>query len=260
VVSSKKDGSFMLAALPGRGIVAAKTDDMRRGMYLNGQGADAIPGLRDARIDSFVTRPYMLTFRRFDTMIGIEANAKAESVACDLQLDPGKTVKGNILDPDGKPLAGVSIRGLFGAGLSVRDLPSEAFTIPAINSHKAEAYFFEHPKKNLAAAVILKGDEAEGFTVKLQPTATVIGRLVTEAGVPIRNFYIGGRLEAGQLNMTRPWNGFFWGGPTDAEGRFKIEGLLAGVKLSASTLFTNLKLIPGEVRNMGDIKVKNIPE
>jgi RNA polymerase sigma factor (sigma-70 family) len=266
VVSSKKDGSFTLAALRGRGIVAAKTDDMRRGAYLYGQGMDAIGGLLfNAQLGGnyFETRPYLCFSSGFDTLAGIEPDAKAESVACDLQLDSGKTVKGTILDPDGKPLAGVSIRGPFLVAMNIRALPSEAFTIPAVNSHKPAAYFFEHHKKNLAAAVILKGDEGAGFTVNLEPTATVTGRVVTEDGEPVGSTDIHGRLEAGQLNMTQNWNGFFWG-RTDADGRFKIEGLLPGVKLGAdigeSNLFTNLMLKPGEVRNLGDIHLKNIPE
>jgi len=61
--------------------------------------------------------------------------------------------------------------------------------------------------------------------------------------------------------MTRNWNGFFWG-RTDAEGRFKLEGLLAGVKLGGyfGNLFKNLTLQPGEVRNLGDIKIKDVSE
>jgi RNA polymerase sigma factor (sigma-70 family) len=261
VVSSKKDGSFAFAVLRGRGIVAVQTDEMRRGTYLYGQGEDTISGPRDMRIESFITRPYMCRFQKFNTLVGIEPDAKVESVACDVQLDPGKTVQGTILDPEGKPLAGASIRGPFLSLVELRDLPSAEFAIPAVNPRKPEAYFFEHPKRNLAAAVILKGDEPAGFTVKMKPTATIKGRIVTEQGEPVRNTDIHGHLEAGQLNMTRDWNGFFWG-RTDAEGRFKIEGLLAGVKLGGygGNLFKNLTLQPGEVRNLGDIKIKDVSE
>jgi hypothetical protein len=255
-VSSKKDGSFALAALRGRGIVAVRIDEMRHGMYLDGQGVDAISGPRDERNKSFVTRPYMCLFRRFNTLVGIEPDAKSESVACDVQLDPGKTVRGTILDPDGKPVAGASIQGPHLSLVDLRDLPSAEFAIPAIDLRKPEAYFLVHPERNLTAAVILKGDEPEGFTVRLKPTATITGRVLTEKGEPIRNTYIHGSLEAGQLNMTRDWDGFF-SGRTGAEGRFRIAGLLAGVKLGASygNLFKNLTLQPGEVRNLGDIKL-----
>jgi RNA polymerase sigma factor (sigma-70 family) len=270
VVSSKKDGSFALTVLPGRGIVTAKTDAMRRGTYLPGKGADAIAGL-DERLGGFVTLPYGCLPGQFENLVGIELAADAGSANCDLQLDPGKTVKGTILDPDGKPLAGASIRGPFWSNVSIPDLPSEAFTIPAVNPDKPQAYFFEHPKKKLAAAVILKGDEAPGFGVKLKPTATVTGRVVMEDGELVRKTGIHGRLETGQLNMTYPWNGFFWG-QTDADGRLKIEGLLAEVKVGAQVmvisrgvraggdLFEGLTLKPGEVRDLGEIKIKNLTE
>jgi hypothetical protein len=263
VVSSRTDGSFALAALPGRGIVAARTDDMRRGAYLKGKGGSTIGGL-DERSGDFPTSPYYCSPGQFDTLVGIEPGAKADSVDCDLQLDPGKTVKGTILDPDGKPLAGVSIRGPLWSDVWIRDLPSAAFTIPAVNPDEPAAYFFEHPKKHLAAAVLLKGDEPEGFTLKLKRTATVTGRLLTGDGEPVPKADIHGRLEAGQLNMTKPWRRFFWGGTTDAGGRFKIEGLLASVKVgadvTAGNLFEDLTLEPGEVRDLGDIKVKRVSE
>jgi protocatechuate 3,4-dioxygenase beta subunit len=259
-VSSKKDGSFALAALPGRGIVAARTDDMRRGAYLYGKGASAIAGLNAQFGGSFMTSPGICVSGRFDALVGVEPGAKADSVDCDLQLDPGKTVKGTVLDPDGKPLTGVSISGPFWSYVSMRDLPSAVFTIPAVDPERPQAYFFEHQKRRLAGAAVLKGDEPEGFTLKLKPTATVTGRVVAEDGEPVRNADIHGRIEAGQLNITQSWNGFFWS-RTDGEGRFQIEGLLAGVKVGAQTesgnLFENLTLKPGEVRDLGDRKVKS---
>jgi hypothetical protein len=264
VVTNSKDGSFLLPALPGRGIMAARTDEMRRGQYLSAQGADAIEGVQfNAALGGrfFETRPLCSAFR-FDTLAEIKPDVQAESVVCDLQLDPGKTVKGTLVDPDGKPLAGVSIRGADLSLRSLRALPSAAFAIPAVDPQKPEAYFFEHPEKNLAAAVIVDGSKAAGLTVKLKPTATLTGRLVTEDGEPLRNTYVQGYLEGGQLKLARPWNGFFYG-RTDTDGRFTIKGLLAGVKLGASdargTLFKNLTLRPGEVRDLGDVKRNRLP-
>jgi RNA polymerase sigma factor (sigma-70 family) len=262
-VSSRKDGSFQLVALPGRGIVAGKTDNMGRGRYLFGQGADDIKGF-DPKQDFFETAPYLLFGWDFDAVAGIEPDTKAESLTCDLRFERGKTVKGTILDDAGKPLTGISIHGPFGASVNVRDLPTAEFTLTAVNSSKPAAYFFLHPKKKLAAAVIVKGDEGEGVTVKLQPAATVTGRLLTGDGEPVRNAQISVRVEAGQLNLARSWNGMYWAG-TDAEGRFTLEGLLAEVRLGANVthkdagvadLFQKVKLEPGERRDLGDVKVK----
>ena len=257
-VSSKQDGSFALAALPGPGIVAVRTDDMRRGKYVYGKGIETFGRPAQELGGHFQTSPYLLAPWQFDTVTGINPGAKTEQVTCDLQLYPGKTVKGTVLDPDGRPLAGVDIRGPFGSSIHFRDLPSATFMVPAIDPSKPEAYFFEHAKKKLAAGVILKGDEAEGFPVKLKAGAAVTGRLVTTKGEAVPNARIRGNLEAGQLNMTDAFRGFFWES-TDGEGRFKIEGLLPEVKLSAvlddgSSIFANLILKAGETRNLGDIR------
>ncbi len=266
-VSSSKDGSFVLTALPGRGIVAGKTDEMQRTRYLSGQGAGRIPGLD--KEDLFPTAPYLCWRPGFKTLIGIEPDARAESVTCDLQLDPGKTVKGTLLDPAGKPLTGVRIQGPFLSLVEARDLPTAQFTLTAINPARPEAYFFTHHQKKLGAAALLKGDEPEGFTVQLQPGATVTGRFVTEDGEPVRNAQIQGWIEAGQLNLTRKWNGFFWA-EVDEKGRFEITGLLPGIRLGAvvehgtehvvDNLFQNQTFKPGEVRALGDVKLKRMPE
>jgi RNA polymerase sigma factor (sigma-70 family) len=264
-VTSRKDGSFALVALPGRGVVAARTDEMRRGTYLYGQGAEKIKGL-DEKAGSLETVPYILFPAQFDAVAEIDPDAKAESVACDLEFDPGKTVKGMLLDPDGKPLSGVHIRGPFWSRLDLRDVPAADFAIAAVNPSRPEAYFFQHEKKKLAGFVILKGDEPEGFAVKLQPAGTVTGRVVNQDGEPLADATIAGRLEAGQLNMAAGWNGFFWS-RTDAEGRFTIECLPAGVRLGAQVqhkdiivaeLFKGVTLQPGEGRSLGDVKVKRL--
>ena len=46
-------------------------------------------------------------------------------------------------------------------------------------------YFFSHAGKQLAAAVVVKGDEPDTFTVKLQPAAAVSGRLLNDDGEPL---------------------------------------------------------------------------
>ena len=70
------------------------------------------------------------------------------------------------------------------------------------------------------------------------------------------------------LNLPRKW-GIFFGARTDARGEFKIAGLLAGVRLRADVmtkeralakLFQNQTFKPGEVRALGDVKVKVMRE
>jgi hypothetical protein len=178
---------------------------------------------------SFATRPYICFSGRFDTLVGIQPEAKAESLKCDLQLDPGRTVKGTILDAEGQPLTGVSIRGPFWKDVSIRDLPTSKFTLSAVDPQAPETYFFQHPGKNLGAAIILKGNEPDDFTVKLQPMATITGRLVDEDGEPIKKALLHGSLPSGQPNRTYPWNGFFWGQVLRAFGKNDRNTLIFSV-------------------------------
>jgi hypothetical protein len=129
-------------------------------------------------------------------------------------------------------------------------------------------YFFYHRKKNLAAAVILKGDEPDGFTVKLQPAATITGRLLDADGEPLANTEIAGSIEPGQLNLKSGWGGFFYG-KTDKEGKFRIAGLVPGVKVGARVfrryqeaehIFDARTFAAGEERDLGDIRIQPAKE
>lgn len=248
------DGSFTLVGLPGRGLLAAKSTYQERYQekkrYLMDVGVSSIKGPIRTHLGRW-------SAMQFNTVVEIDPARDAESIHQDIALHPRKTVTGTVVGPDGQPLAGASIRGLYST-VSLRDLPSAQFALPVVNLRsKPEAYFFEHSKRNLASAVVFKGDEPAEFSVKLEPTATIAGRILTEEGEPVPNRFIVGRLEAGQLSVTHPWDGFFTG-RTGADGRFKIEGLLAGVKLGeASNLFTDLILQPGEVRKLGNIRIKH---
>jgi RNA polymerase sigma factor (sigma-70 family) len=263
-VSSKTDGSFTVVALPGPGVIAARA---KQGPYLSGQGAEGIPGFR-AEENFFRTAPSNCAHWKFNTLAAIDPGRAADAISCDLQLIRGMTVKGTVLDSGGKPLTGAGIDGPFGSMFSVPSLASTTFTIEKVDPSRAQPYFFHHHERKLAAVVLLKGDEPDGFTVKLTPSAKVIGRLVNEDGEPIRNADITGRIEPGQLNLTRGWIGFF-SARTDRDGRFNVDGLCPGCKLSAlvgrenqvpDNVFTSQTFKPGEVRDLGNVTVKLPPE
>jgi hypothetical protein len=165
-----------------------------------------------------------------------------------------------VVDPDGKPLTGTAIHGAVATAFYTGDLPGAKFTIPAINPAAPRPYFFFHRERGLAAVLTPKGDEPEGFTVKLQPGATIIGRLLDAVGEPLADTEITGEIEAGQLGLTAGWGGFF-SGKTDREGKFRIAGLVPGVKVGARVargerIFDGLAFAAGEDRDLGDVRVK----
>jgi RNA polymerase sigma factor (sigma-70 family) len=263
---SAADGTYELVGLPGRGAMAAMIDELRRDRCLFGAGAETIPGF-DAKAQGFPTLPEKLFPIMFNTIAAVDAKADGRT-ACDLHITTGRTVSGKLVDPDGKPLTGVDIAGSIGARFYQYGLKSPEFTIPAVNPAAPGPYFFYHRQRNLAAAVVLKGDEPAGFTVKLHPAATITGRLVDADGEPLADTEIMGCFEPGQLGVKTGWGGFFQG-KTDKVGKFKITGLVPGVKVGAGVsrrrqgplpIFDGKTFAAGEECDLGDVKVQPAKE
>lgn len=258
------DGTFHLLALPGRGLLAAKAEPDREARYLVGAGAEQIAGMERS---DFVTDPYICNPKMFNSLVEIYPEKGASSVTKDLTLDPGKTVHGSVVGPDGKPLTGASIQGAWGIRYAIDRMPNAQFAIPAINPKRPQPFFFLHREKHLGAVVILKGDEPESFTVRLQPTATLTGRLVDADGDPRANVNLSGFIEPGQLHITEGWGGIF-NTTTKKDGRFRVENVLPGIHYTGwiqktyritGTIFKNLTLKPGETHDLGDIKETSNP-
>jgi hypothetical protein len=101
-------------------------------------------------------------------------------------------------------------------------------------------------------------------TVRLQKCATLTGRVVEEDGEPRAGVIVTGYIKEGQLSLSRGWFGFI-SGLTDREGRFRIEGVIPGVRVSLSTqmgaqitgsLLPEVALRPGETKDLGDLRAK----
>ncbi len=165
-VRTGPDGSFELVALPDRGLVAARA---AKDHYLPGQGAATIRGA-DER-GWFHTDPHLCQPEFFHAIIAIEPAEGADSITCNLALDPGNSRAGTVLDPDGKPLAGCVAVNLYPATMSqhIDTLASEAFTAMALEPKHGRHLFFRHHEKKLAAVVMAAGGGKEPISVRLQP-------------------------------------------------------------------------------------------
>jgi hypothetical protein len=93
-----------------------------------------------------------------NSLTKVIAKADGQNV-CDLVITTGRKVNGKLLDPDGKALMGARVEGPVGSNLRMGPLTSAAFSVAAVNPRAPKPHFFYHAQKNLAAAVILKGDE-----------------------------------------------------------------------------------------------------
>jgi RNA polymerase sigma factor (sigma-70 family) len=198
----------------------------------------------------------------------IDPPADAESVTCDLQFDPGETRTGSVLDPDGKPLAGASVAGLTDVWQKRQTLPAATFTATALNPQHPRTLIFYHEERKLAAHVVLRGDEKEPVSVRLQPVGTLTGRVVDPEGKPVEGAKV--RLEYRDAAGKRMRLGFGHSGQTDAAGRFTFADVHAGPRfvLRASKGGENGGLYyesragehgpvrPGATTDVNDLKVK----
>src|SRR5262249_44275573 len=152
--------------------------------YLVGVGADRING-RTRRGD-FITWPYIVDPPTHNTLVGLDLARDARFVTCNLVLDPGKTVRGTVVDPDGKPISGVIVKGPWGYPSAPQvPLAPPRSSPPAIDPSRKQSFFFTHRDRKLGAVVVFKRDETEGVTVKLQRLGVITGRLLDPDGAPL---------------------------------------------------------------------------
>jgi hypothetical protein len=185
-------------------------------------------------------------------------------------------MKGEVLGPDGKPLAGVRVSGLRTYGgrgqWENEPLKTSAFTVTGLAPGEVRLLEFAHGEKKLAGSFVLKGDEKGPVTVKLTAAATLIGRLVTPDGQPVTD----GQVVSLQHPISEPDR--MKADPTvgslpallapDKQGKVRIEGLAPGLTYHLGYVKGNylhqlggaaggkLTLKPGETKDLGDIVVK----
>jgi RNA polymerase sigma factor (sigma-70 family) len=250
-LQTKEDGSFELVAFPGRGLLTARgwSDHYRMGV-----GADQIKG-KDER-GFFLTEPYLQELNTFHRYVEINPAEGSESIPCDLLLDPGRLLRGTVVGPDGKPLAGAQALGLTAYSRSRNwthsPLQGADFMVYGLGDGEGREVLFLHTEKKLAGALRLGGDDRGPLTVKLEPWGVVTGRVVSAEG----------KAQAGALLRITDWLLPGSGYQTDRDGRFRIEGLAPDKEYTldvvqkgqpAANVFTGLKLKAGETRDLGDV-------
>ena len=183
----------------------------------------------------------------------------------DVTLDPGWKLKGTVLGPDGQPLAGA-----WGIGLENRAIPwdrretmkTAEFTVSGFNPLIPRDLLLQHPTKKLVGSARPPEDRDDSITVKMQPGATVTGRLVETDGRPRSGveWEVWFRSKFGPDWPT--WGRYFCHEPikTDQDGRFRIEGLLAGYAFRLSEgkgeLLFGDGLGAGQTKEQGDVAIK----
>jgi hypothetical protein len=254
-----------VVGLPGRGLIACRSD---LGLYRGSVGADVIKGY-DAKQGRFDTYPQISNVRDYHVLAEVNLDPQASPAIVDLQVDPGRTLPVTVVDPDGKPVGGTMAAGvtdLFSTIEYAQESP--AIEIHALHPSKPRRVTISHAQRKLIGFVYLKGDETGSTTIRLQPWGTITGRIVDDDGQPrgglalnnLRGIYPDPPAGHGILPMGNSSQGI----RVSRDGRFRIDGLVPGLKYGADAVegfmyrgdvFENVTVAPGEVKDLGNRKV-----
>ena len=193
-------------------------------------------------------------------------------------LSRDKRRMATIVDPDGKPVIGVQTNGLTSHPWD-HEPPLRASTIPItqLRLDRGRRITFLKEDRGLIGFLLARGDGDAPYTVRMQPWATVTGRILNELGFPFSGY--DSSAKAGRppvaISMDRrsmvaneddPLYGELPDSGLDGKSRFRIERLIPGQRYRAliyrdggqfaGVAFESVVLAPGEVRDLGDIRSK----
>jgi len=172
------------------------------------------------------------------------------------QRDPGRTLKGIVVGPDGEPLAGARVSGEKPMKYWANEpLKGADFTMVSFGDDESRLIQGMHEGNKLAGSLVVHGKDKGPVRVQLEPWGSVTGRLVKPDGEPMIDVSI----DIGHLLRVR----------AGKDGKFRIDGLSRGLKYSVRVVkdpgygleisgkdIKDITIKPGETRDLGDIHVK----
>jgi len=139
----------------------------------------------------------------------------------DIALAPGWTFTGMVVGPDGKPLVGAVMAE------DSKSMNTADFTVHRFNPRRPRPVFFRHPERGLIGVARPPKENGGTVTVRMEPGAAVMGRLVDADGTP----RAGVELRVTFLPKEEPhWNESSLHDRinTDPDGRCRVDALLLG--------------------------------
>ena len=243
--ATEPDGTYRVVGLPGRGLVGAhaagKSDQYLRGIGYKGDQTQLI-GVAVPH-----DRPWL-----FNALMEIDAPADSPTFHRDLALERGLVQAVRVVDPDGRPAAHAALQGhtVFSGWSQPQGTPE--FQIKGLRSGEKRRVFARLEERQLAGWIDIVAGDRDVVTLKLQPWATVVGRLVDDDGTPREHVDLVSGFHFEQTSTT------------DSTGRFRIEGLVPGTphdlwvspkaRYLSGKFAKGLALASGEVKDLGDVK------
>ena len=276
------DGSYLGVVLPGPGVVVAKTPRQA--------------GYRPAHVDpkaffaprktDWTPQELITTFGNHDTLsvdtfyggalddqhdyaaiVLVNPAEGAKPLELAATVVPNKPRQVTLLDPEGRPVVGAQSTGLTYFRWDHEPVLCAA-TVPIMGLHpdRARRITFVKEDRKLIGFLLARGDGDAAYNVRMRPWAAITGRVVDEQGKPQPRVILA---EDGVRKFAAhddPGVGVFPDINADANGRFRAERLVPGQSYTATLYlgigrpsglaFADLKLAPGEVRDLGDLRIK----
>ena len=164
--------------------------------------------------------------------------------------------------PTASPSPGVTAEG---EGAEATKTPG-VMTVSGLNPTRPKRFIFRHDGRKLVGFLLARGDEAEPYTVRLQPWGTIAGRLIDADGRPRPSAELMSTDWGAAMND--PARGILPMIKADAQGRFRVEGLVPGQSYTGSAVgeeaqkkgfgvvIDRVVLKPGETRDLGDVRAR----
>jgi hypothetical protein len=203
----------------------------------------------------------------------LDIKAGVPLVEQDIVLEPDTAIEVKLQDAQGQGLAGVWAAGVSSNLLSLYGaLRIEKDTCPVygIEPGKSRLVVFCEPDRKLASALKVSGEDKSPLVVKLGAAGALKGRLLDKAGKPLARIEIAVRYQAQEAEVTE------WHRQkppvTDADGVFRVENVIPGLKLEIAfqqdgrkleyetkPTRTVVEVKPGECLDVGESKLKFVP-
>jgi hypothetical protein len=248
------DGRFRIPGLPGPALVGV-TDF--RGNYLKDIGlADIRVPIKQGFYETFGF--LFLSPKEQNAIKEINPPADAREATCDLALVPAESVRLALVDREGQPVHGCWGLNILSEGINGSDLQMDSTAeIRGLAPGKTRRVWILNRDRKLGKYFELKpGNRPHEMTVKLEPCATLTGRVVDARGEGLEGIVVNAGaadLSPSLINAVQ----------SRADGRFSHPYLTGGCeyKLTFSQpgkgirRFERIKAEAGKTTDLGELKL-----
>lgn len=271
--ANRGGGNYEGFVLPGPGVVLVSRSDFRPATHVDPKAFFTSGRTNSSAQDQFT--PYgnrdklsvdggygLLDQGDYAAIVLVNPAADAAPLELSATVVKDRPRRVFLIDSDGKPVVGA-----YAMGSAAPWWPLRSGTLPltGIPSDRATRITFVQRERRLAGALTARANGDARYTVRMQPWATVTGRLLDGNGQPSDAEI---QIDDPSATDADPTVGAYANIARLEGGRFRIDELVPGQRYTArlysregitfrevGTAFKRLVLRAGEVRNLGDIHI-----